>query len=127
MRNARDTVSSWNGRLVLVYLPNKRFSSVFARWDAAGYEAEVVDTARDEGIEVINLVPVFQASENPEGLFRGHYTEEGYRLVAKQRLVGSGLTADAYAPLRCFLSLSRLAIKIAVFLANYPEAMINCR
>ena len=87
LRNARDTVSSWNGRLVLVYLPNKvRFSSVFARWDAAGYEAEVVETARDEGIEVINLVPVFKASENPEGLFQGHYTEEGYRLVANSVL-----------------------------------------
>ena len=99
LRNARNTVSLWNGRLVLVYLPNQvRFTSVFARLDAAGYEAAVLETARNEGIEVINLVPVFQATEKPEKLFRGHYTEEGYRLVANTVL--SALASRQPAMLR---------------------------
>jgi hypothetical protein len=85
---AKLTVDSWGGKFYLVYLPERqRFvdSSAATRGDQK-YRI-VRGVARSLEIELIDIPATFQSSADPLALFpfrrRGHYNEEGHRLVGE--------------------------------------------
>jgi hypothetical protein len=85
---AKVTVDSWGGRLYLVYLPEREryVEPRTARLDEWKRD-QVLSVARSCGLEIIDVHAAFQSTDDPLGLFpfrrRGHYNEEGHRLVAK--------------------------------------------
>jgi hypothetical protein len=88
LAEAKWTVDSWGGRLYLVYLPERER---YVEPDAARLDEEkreqVLRVTRSLGVELIDIPAAFQASGDPLALFpfrrRGHYNEEGHRLVAE--------------------------------------------
>jgi len=84
LEEAKRTAESWGGELVLVYLPGyQRFYSWLG--DPFRGRNEVLATAESLGIEMIDLVPAFQKTGDPRGLWahpRGHLSAEGYSYVA---------------------------------------------
>jgi hypothetical protein len=94
LMRAKADVEAWGGRLVLVYLPG------YARYDVLLGEAhagkrELLAAARDLGLQVVDLDPVFRASVEPRALWTsasGHLSPAGYELVA-------GALADALWPI----------------------------
>lgn len=86
LRTARSRVDGWGGRMYFVYLPDwSRYTSRHRPADDFK-RAEVIGFARELGLQVVDLDPVFRASGDPLALFpfqsQGHYTAEGHRLVA---------------------------------------------
>ena len=85
MGTAASRVQRWNGQLAFVYLPTwERYSGHYhTKGDAK--RQEVLAIARDLGIPIIDVEPVFRATGDPLSLFPfrvpGHYTENGHRLV----------------------------------------------
>lgn len=85
MSLAKREVRSWGGHLYFVYLPEWQNFGVagFARPDRSG----VLDVVRELGITTIDLMPVFRQAKDPLSYFpfrlNGHYTPEGYRVVAE--------------------------------------------
>ena len=88
LETARDAVRSWNGRFIVVYLPeHKRFQSMFYS-----------DTARKHVLKALNLLDIetlditssFEEHTDPLSLFpykaSVHYTKKGYELVAMKIL-----------------------------------------
>lgn len=84
LRQARQTAERWGGEIVFVYLPSKTaFINPIATLDAQGYRTRVLDTARRAGIKtVVDMYPVFAQHSEPLSLHSGHYTAEGYNMVA---------------------------------------------
>ena len=90
LAEATTRVNRWGGRLVFVYLPHwdrygsRRLSPGAARRD------RVLEIVRAQGIPVVDMHQVFQATRDPLALFpfrqSGHYNEEGHRLVAEEVL-----------------------------------------
>lgn len=81
---ARDETRAWGGELIVVYLPAwVRFSDVER---ANPHREAILRTVRDLGIPIVDMVEAFAAQRDPLSLFPfrmpGHYTPEGYRLVA---------------------------------------------
>ena len=92
--DARSFVESWNGELYLVYLPI--WTRYGAPEEACDYSGDillhdgVIQLARSVGLPVIDLTEDFDNLPDPlvawpYGL-NGHYSEEGYRLVANRVL-----------------------------------------
>lgn len=89
LQQAQAVVDGWGGRLVFVYLPGQdRFTGPLARVDADGYRQAVLTRVAGLGIDIIDLVPIFEARSDPETLFAGHYSVEGNRVVAEAILAG---------------------------------------
>lgn len=85
MATAQATTAAWGGNLVFVYLPGEvRFATALGRLDADGYRGAVVSTVAGLGIPVVDLAEVFARQAAPRSLFSGHYTVEGYALVAAE-------------------------------------------
>lgn len=83
LRLARADSAAWGGRLVLVYLPAEvRHLNAVARWDADGYKAKVLEIARRLSIPTIDVTQAFDRRPDARRLYHGHYTAEGYALVA---------------------------------------------
>ncbi len=85
---AQASVNTWGGTLYFVFLPEWQR---YAMPQLANKDRErVLEVARNIGLPVIDLYPVFQAQADPVGLFPfrqdGHYTEAGHRLVAEEVL-----------------------------------------
>lgn len=93
LTRARDEVRAWGGQFVFVYLPD--WHSYGAQYDSYGIEIgpnfllreDVLKTARSLDIPVVDLQKdLFDKSPDPLALFNwrvyGHYTPEGYRLIA---------------------------------------------
>lgn len=100
LRNARDTVQRWGGRLIFVYLPQ------YARYadprSASPDRDRILLLMRQLDVDVIDLHPIFAREPDPLALFpfrrMGHYTVEGNRLVATtilSRLSKTGNFADS--------------------------------
>jgi hypothetical protein len=84
LETARDEVAAWDGELVFLLLPEWQR---YGRPEASDpYYEEVLNLAAEVGLEVIDGAALFDAHPDPLSLFprraSGHYTEEGYRLVA---------------------------------------------
>ena len=88
---AKATVGSWGGRLYLVYIPERqRYADpATAELDETNRKA-TLRLAGDLGIPVIDIHSAIQSHEDPLSLYpfrrRGHFNEEGYRLVAESVL-----------------------------------------
>jgi len=97
---ARDETRAWGGALIFVYLPAwERFSDV----ERANPHRDVILAAvRELRIPIVDVVEGFAAHPDPASLFPfrmpGHYTEEGYRLVAAR--VGEAISAARSASRR---------------------------
>ena len=88
---AKATVASWGGDLYLVYLPERQRYSDPRTADLRETNRErTLRLARDLGIAVIDIHSAMQSQDDPLSLFpfrrRGHYNEDGYRLVAESVL-----------------------------------------
>lgn len=103
---ANESVTSYGGRLYLVYLPD--WEAIEFKDDPdhvnvyrtpANVRGPVLDLVKQIGIPVIDLQDTFLASKDPLSLFtfriNNHYNENGYQLVADtvvQRLRADGIT-----------------------------------
>ncbi len=84
LRRARDDVRAWGGKLVFVYLPQYgRYYNPSRYYDPC---APVSDLVRRLNIPYVDMREPFGRAPDPLSLFPfregGHYTPEGYRLVA---------------------------------------------
>ena len=115
LQNARAFTKAWHGMLYFVYLP--AYERYIAPPSAGDNRDAILALIRGLNIPIIDIHEAFQAHGNPLRLFpfgqRGHYNEEGHRLVAETvlryfsshfspcELSGSGqrdcLTRDRYS------------------------------
>ena len=83
---AQKSVHSWGGELYFVYLPDYQRYAVPGE-DEILYRGITLQKLSETTIPLIDLHPVFAKHSNPLSLFpfqlEGHYTEEGYALVAE--------------------------------------------
>ena len=89
LRQAEKTVSTWNGKLYFIYLPSWaeiKSLDYFLRRD----RTKVLKTAKQLGLSVIDLYPIFKKHPDPLSLFpfkaHGHYNKQGYKIVAQHLL-----------------------------------------
>jgi hypothetical protein len=85
---AKLAVDSWGGQLYLVYLPERdRFADSSAAVRDEKKRRAVMDVAGSLGVEFIDIPAAFQSDVDPLELFpfrrRGHYNEDGHRLVGE--------------------------------------------
>ena len=93
---ARDEVRGWGGDLLFVYLPSRRVVYLPSRRDVLSGDnpnrQEILRTAADQGLTVIDLTPLFVAKPDPPALFQArtgtHYSLSGHELVAAGILQG---------------------------------------
>jgi hypothetical protein len=91
LSQARQTVESWGGRMVFVFLPAQmRFGGprqfVPAALDTRAQVLRIVDSF---GIPLVDLEPVFRAQAEPRELWihgHSHYASDAYRIVAESAL-----------------------------------------
>jgi hypothetical protein len=85
LAEGKRAVESWGGVLYFVYLPSALglTSPVSPDWYAT--REEVISLAKSEGLQIIDLYPVFKAYQDPLQFFPYraplHYNEEGYKVV----------------------------------------------
>lgn len=90
MAAAQRRVKSWDGELIFVYMPElARFKAKDkGAFDKLKHKPEVMAIVNRLGIKTIDLEPMFRAQSEPLALFpfkiEGHYTEQGYELVAEE-------------------------------------------
>ena len=88
LAEARDTVSSWGGRLVFVYLPTWERYRIPAL--ASKDRDRVLSIARDLNLHVVDMHTSFSGHPDPLSLFPfrryAHYNELGHKLVGDQVL-----------------------------------------
>jgi len=88
---AKAAVTSWGGKLYLVYLPDRaRYEDPHAvDFDETNRES-TLRLARELGIAVIDIHSAIQSHDDPLSLFpfrrRGHFNQDGYRLIAESAL-----------------------------------------
>ncbi|MEM7534570.1 MAG: hypothetical protein AAF639_20485 [Chloroflexota bacterium] len=84
---ARDRVQSWGGTMYFVYLPAwQRYAE---QLPSNEYNREaVLSLVEQNTVPLIDLHPIFSEHQDPLSLFPfryfGHYTPEGYELVAQE-------------------------------------------
>jgi hypothetical protein len=90
LARAKSVVGAWGGKIYFVYLPEYyRFAPIspLDRLEYRRLHDTATRAARDNGIEVIDVLDVFNAQPDPLGLFPlrmyGHYTAETYDLIAQ--------------------------------------------
>jgi hypothetical protein len=88
---AKATVTSWGGKLYLVYLPDRaRYTDAHAVDFEETNRETTLRLARELGIAVIDIHSAIQSHDDPLSLFpfrrRGHFNEDGYRLIAESAL-----------------------------------------
>jgi hypothetical protein len=87
LRKADDRIRGWGGQMYFVYLPSYGRYAQPVDENAYRRRREVLDLVRGLNIPVIDVHQVFAAHPDPLSLFPhrsfGHYTPEGYRLVAE--------------------------------------------
>jgi hypothetical protein len=88
LQQAQQESASWGGQFALVYLPAwHRFGEPKL---ANPHRDSILSMAADLSIPVVDLLPAFQQSGDPIGLFPfrlpGHYQPEGQHLIAGELL-----------------------------------------
>jgi hypothetical protein len=88
LAEAQRVVEGWGGGLYLIYLPDREryaMPSVAELYETN--RSRVHEIARSLGVPVIDVHEAFEAHGDPLALFpfrrRGHYNEEGHRLVGE--------------------------------------------
>ncbi len=100
---AKRTVETWGGRLYLVYLPEReRYADPrIAELDEV-LRAHVVELAASLDVALIDIHAAFLAHGDPLSLFpfrrRGHYNDEGHRLVGETVLRALAAPSERTAP-----------------------------
>lgn len=88
IKKAKDMTSSWGGMLYFVYLPSWERYSKNVHHEKFKYRAQVLATVQSLNIPIIDIHDVVVNHDDPLSLFpfreRGHYTKEGYGLIAKK-------------------------------------------
>jgi hypothetical protein len=88
METARDRVRLWGGELLFVYVPVWHRYSQTLDQDAFNKRRDVLEMLGELGIPMIDFTDVLDSHPDPLSLFpfreRGHYTQEGYALLADQ-------------------------------------------
>lgn len=88
LTEARDQVRAWDGQLYFVYLPTWKRYTAFVDQDNIYDRRQVLDMVKALGIPVIDFHETLSAQPDPQSFFpfriHGHYTAEGYRLLAEQ-------------------------------------------
>lgn len=83
---AKDLTTAWGGRFIIVYLPSWRRYAAEADAGELYHRDRVLAIARRLDIPVIDIHETFRQHPDPLALFpfrvEGHYTAEGYALVA---------------------------------------------
>jgi len=100
MKISNNMISKWEGKLYFVYLPSYH-----------KYGSESENPVREDVLRLVNQLEipiidihekVFASHPDPLSLFplrvHGHYTKEGYRLVAEA--IGKRLEVDGYVPIK---------------------------
>jgi hypothetical protein len=89
LREAKRTVDGWRGKMYFVYLPDMNSLKPGAASRYASRD-QVVALARNLGLEVLDLDPVFRSHPDPFSLFPYrrplHYNARGYAIVADRVL-----------------------------------------
>ncbi|MBM3528658.1 MAG: hypothetical protein FJX62_11235 [Alphaproteobacteria bacterium] len=92
LRRAKDIVASWNGSLILVYLPAQtRYTTALGQWDAEAYARQVKSVADRLHIPVIDVAAAVGRHADPNSLYQGHFNEAGYALVAETILASASM------------------------------------
>jgi hypothetical protein len=101
---AKLTADSWGGRIYLVYLPERqRFADSRAASQSEKKRRVVMEVVSSLGVEFIDIPAAFRSSDDPLELFpfrrRGHYNEEGHRVVGETvlRRISSEVADDGSA------------------------------
>lgn len=87
MKRADDMVSSWGGKLFLVYLPSyDRYVKKVEDDKFIMRRSELIGLIRREGIPVIDFHETMMNDPDPLGFYpfrvNGHFSEEGYKKLA---------------------------------------------
>ena len=91
LRDGASYVDSWGGSIFLVYLPTwaryvEPSKAPHCSPEPVPFRDQVISIAEEAGLKVIDITKVFDSHPDPVSLYPfrsdGHYTEEGYRLVA---------------------------------------------
>ena len=83
-------IASWNGKFIVVYLPSwNRFDRKYSIVNYL-YKKKIENIIKSTNISYIDMTREFKKVNDPINLFPlglyGHYTDEGYLLVAKNIL-----------------------------------------
>jgi hypothetical protein len=102
LTKAEQMTASWGGRLYLVYLPSQeRYISVVDQ-QTFMHRDRVLTIAQQLNIPTIEIHEAFMRHEDPLSLIpfrgRGHFTKEGYRLIAEA--IATYLESDLPATVR---------------------------
>jgi len=88
LMEAKKSVSDWGGQLYFVYLPARTTYTPVAELNQE--RPQVLQSAMDAGIPVIDIHKTFMARKDPLALFpfrwTDHYNDGGHRLVAEEVL-----------------------------------------
>ena len=83
----KNTSEEWNGKFIVAYLPDwNRFNSKYSLVKFF-HKRKIDKIIQSLNIPYIDIVNKFEENENPINFYpfglRGHYTPEGYNLIAK--------------------------------------------
>lgn len=87
LTRAKEIVEGWGGEFSLMFIPDAgRFGSLLPT--SFAYDQlrdQVVDAANGADVDMIDLVPIFEADANPRRFYAadGHFSEEGADFVAE--------------------------------------------
>jgi hypothetical protein len=97
LARAKELTESWNGKVTLLYIPQSvRYIGLFPRdfiYDKL--RTRVIKQAKDQGIEVIDLVEAFRSESNPARFYAAdaHFSDEGAAYAAnaiKKQILSAG-------------------------------------
>lgn len=86
---AQIDISSWGGQMYFVYLPEwTRFAETGESKNLLRYRSDVLSLVSKLKIPTVDITEVLASAEDPKAYFpygfRGHYTDEGYAILADQ-------------------------------------------
>ena len=87
LQEMKNTSKEWNGKFIVAYLPDwNRFNSKYSLVKFF-HKRKIDKIIQSLNIPYIDIVNKFEENENPINFYpfglRGHYTPEGYNLIAK--------------------------------------------